>query len=117
MDLQTKKQGGVILLKPLSKNIDATVTTDFKTRVIDLINQGNNSFLLNLSEVDFIDSSGLVAVISILKALNLNNGSIVLCELQSPVLSLFKLTRMDQVFQICTNEKEGFTQLINKKNT
>lgn len=116
MDLQVKKQGEVIFLKPLSSNLDATVTTAFKTRVYDLINQGNNYFVLNLSEVSFIDSSGLGAMVSILKTLNINNGDIVLCGVLQPVLNLFKLTRMDQVFQICNNENEGHTQLVNKKN-
>lgn len=113
MDLETKQQGEVTLLKPLSKNIDATVTTDFKARIFDLINRGNNQFLLNLSQVDFVDSSGLGAIISILKTLTLNNGRLVLCDLQAPVLSLFKLTRMDKVFQIFSNEKEALDQLLN----
>lgn len=117
MDLETKKKGEVIFLKPLCKNIDVTCTTDFKARIIDLIHQGNNFFLLNLSEVDFMDSSGLGAVITILKTLTLNNGDIVLCGLQTPISSLFKLTRMDRVFQIYPNQEEAYTQLMNKKNS
>lgn len=117
MNLETKKNGEVIFVKLLSQNIDATVSSEFKGRMVDLINQGNNFFLLNLSQVNFIDSSGLGAMISVLKVVTLNNGNIVLCELKTPVENLLKLTRMNNVFKICANEKEGLEFLINiKKN-
>lgn len=115
MNLETKKSGEFVFLKPLKQNIDATASTEFKARVVDLINQGNNFFLLNLSQVDFVDSSGLGAMISILKTLTMNNGDIVLCELNVPVQNLFNLTRMNSVFKICSNEKDGLESLIKIK--
>ena len=115
MNLETRNENGIIILKPESKSIDATVSTTFKGQVVDLINQGNIFFLLNLSQVDFIDSSGLGAIISILKGLQPNKGEIVLCDIREPVLNLFKLTRMDLVFKIYLNEKEGLDFLINAK--
>lgn len=115
MNLETKKAGEFIFLKPLKQNIDATASTEFKARVVDLINQGNNFFLLDLSQVDFVDSSGLGALISILKSLTINNGNIVLCGLNTPVLNLFSLTRMNSVFKICSNEAEGLKSLIETK--
>lgn len=119
MNLETKKAGEFVFLKPIRQNIDATASTEFKARVIDLINQGNIFFLLNLSQVDFVDSSGLGAMISILKTLTMNNGDIVLCGLNAPVQNLFKLTRMNSVFKICSNEIEGLESLraVKKKLT
>lgn len=116
MNLETKKNGNYILLKPINQNIDVTVSTQFKARVVDLIKQGNLFFLLDLSQVDFVDSSGLGSMISILKTLRLHNGDIVLCALKVPVLNLLKLTRMNGVFTICSNEKEGIESLTNIKN-
>lgn len=115
MDLETKKKQDCVFLMPLSQNLDVTVSTEFKGRVVDLITQGNHFFLLNLSHVDFIDSSGLGALISILKTLNINNGDIALCELKPPVQNLLNLTRMNNVFRIFPNEKEGVEYLVNKK--
>jgi len=117
MNLETKEVEGFIFLKPLKQNIDVTVSTEFKAKIVDLINQDNNFFLLNLSQVDFVDSSGLGAMISILKMLTLNNGDIVLCELQDPVLNLFTLTRMNNVFKICSSEKEGLESLVKTKKS
>jgi anti-sigma B factor antagonist len=111
INLESKELREFILLKPLSPNIDATACSEFKGRVLDLINQGHNFFLLNLSMVEFVDSSGLGTLISILKTLKLKNGDIVLCELNNLVQNLFNLTRMNLVFTICPNEKEGLDSL------
>jgi anti-sigma B factor antagonist len=115
MNLEIKKEGEVSIVKPLNKDINASVSTDFKGSFVDLINQGNNYFLLNLSLVDFIDSSGLGAIISILKTLEHNKGVIALCEIQEPVLNLFRLTRMNQVFKIFESEEDGL-KFINNAN-
>lgn len=116
MNLETKKTGEFVFLKPIKQNIDATASNEFKSRVMGLINQGNIFFLLNLSQVDFVDSSGLGAMISILKSLKLNNGDIVLCEVNPAILNLFKLTRMNNIFKICSTEKEGLEALKEIKN-
>lgn len=116
MHLEVKKTGELMVLKPMSQNIDALVSNEFKGRVLDLISQGNNYFVLNLSEVKFIDSSGLGAMISILKTITLNNGDIVICELTNPVQNLLTLTRMNSIFKMCASEKEGLESLINLKN-
>lgn len=113
MDLETKKVGHCMLLKPLNKSIDATVSTEFKTRVIDLIKQGNNHFVLNLSNVNFVDSSGLGAMISIMKTLSLNNGQIVFCQINDPVMNLLDMTSMNKIFKICIDETAGMELLAN----
>lgn len=113
MDIDVRKEGEITVVKPLGSDINAAVSTEFKGAITDLINQGNRKFLLNLSKVDFIDSSGLGAIISILKTLETNKGSLAICEIKEQVLNLFRLTRMNQVFKIIQNEKEGL-DFLNK---
>lgn len=107
MDLETRKDSGVTFLKILDQSLDSTISTNFKGRVIDLMNQGEKNFILNLSKVEFIDSSGLGAIISILKTLSFNNGNIIICEAQNSVINLLALTRMNRIFELYPNEKEA----------
>lgn len=111
MDLSVNKKGMITIVKPLGKNLDATVSTEFKGRIVDLIVQDNKLFLLDLSNVEFLDSSGLGALISTLKNITLQNGKIVLLGLQKPVVSLFNITRMTNVFKIVDHENDGITLL------
>ena len=115
MDFETKIENQITIVKPLNPNIDATVSTEFKGKVIDLIIGENKYFLLNLSLVNFVDSSGLGAIISILKTVKMNNGEIVICEMHQTVLNLFKLTRLDQVFKILADESLGLAFLLDLK--
>ena len=78
--------------------------------MVDWINQGNRRIVLDLSEVDFIDSSGLGAIVSSLKTLG-NDGDLVICGIRETVMGLFKITRMNRVFQIFATESEAIEAL------
>jgi len=114
MDMQTKKEGDVLLVKPMINSINVNTSASFKTKFNDLIAQGNLIILLNLSEIDFIDSSGLGAIISVLKSLSRNKGHLAICGAKTPVVNLFSLTRLDRVLKLCSNEKEGMQSLQNR---
>jgi anti-sigma B factor antagonist len=110
MQIQDKKVGNILILKPSEKRIDASVATDFKGKIIDLINAGNRKIVLNLDGVDFVDSSGLGAIVSSLKAIG-NDGDLVICGISETVMALFRLTRMNRVFQIFSTEDEALKAL------
>lgn len=110
MQIAVKKTNNVVIVKPLGKRIDASNSSAFKGRILDLINEGNRDIVLDLSGVDFIDSSGLGAIISSLKTLG-DEGDLVLCGIRDSVMNLFRLTRMNRVFKIFPDEKEGISAL------
>jgi anti-sigma B factor antagonist len=99
MQFKNKMVGDVLVLSPLSSFIDASVSTLFKGQVVDWIQKGYQHIVLDLSVVEFMDSSGLNALISLIKTMNRDN-SLVLCNLQKAVRILFRITRFDQVISI-----------------
>lgn len=99
MLFETEKQGEVLIVRPLESRLDASDAENFKSSLLGWINESNNAIVLDLSFVNFVDSSGLGAIVSVLKQMG-KNGRIVVCSLQTPVSALFKLTRMDKVFSI-----------------
>jgi anti-sigma B factor antagonist len=106
MQIESVKTGDVLIVKPAEKRIDASVATEFKGRMVDWINAGNTKIILNLSNVDFIDSSGLGAIVSSLKAIG-DSGDLVITGIRETVMGLFRLTRMNRVFQIFPSEQEA----------
>lgn len=99
MLFETEKQGAVLIVRPLESRLDASDAESFKSSLVDWINEPNSAIVLDFSFVNFVDSSGLGAIVSVLKLMG-KNGRIVVCNLQAPVSALFKLTRMDKVFSI-----------------
>jgi len=99
VNLEHQVKSGALNLKVLDKRMDARGAPEFKEKVGALIKDGNRWIALDLSEVEFIDSSGLGALVSILKQLG-GHGEIVIGGVRETVASLFKLTRLDKVFQM-----------------
>lgn len=113
MNLETKQENGILYVKPLDKSLEAVNSKEFKAQVIELITQGRTKVLLNLSKIEFIDSSGLSSLISILKLVANSKGSLVICETQDQARRVFSLTRLDQAFQMFSTEQEGMRSLEN----
>lgn len=99
MQIEDKLIENILVVTPLEKRLDASAAADFKGKMVDWINQGHRRIVLDLSLVDFVDSSGLGAIVSCLKTLG-EGGDLVISGIRDAVLSLFQLTRMNRVFQI-----------------
>lgn len=99
MNFDIQSEDGVDTIVPLVRRLDASVAVVFKQEILSFIEQGKHCILLDFSHVDFIDSSCLGALVSILKALN-GRGTLALCSLNSNIQHMFKLTRMDRIFTI-----------------
>ena len=108
--LAVQREGGVTVVAPTARRLDATVAPGFKKAVVALVEGGDTRLVLDLSAVEFLDSSGLGAMVSILKALG-NRGTVLVCGARGAVLSLFQLTRMDKVFAILPTRADAVARL------
>lgn len=85
----------------ISKDFVVDEVATFRTKINKSIEEGNINFIFNFSECNFIDSTGLGALVSIYKKCAEKGGSIKLKSLNPEVEKLFKLTRLDKIFEIC----------------
>ena len=105
--------GKVMVLSPTTERLDAANAGMIKSRFVDAFNDGHRLFVMDLSAVDFMDSSGLAALMSGLKSLG-GEGQLVLASPSDKVRKLFALTRLDQgVFQIFDTAEEALASLAN----
>lgn len=109
--MEVREKDQVLVVKTLEKNLEAVNSREFKNQLVESINQGHHAIVINLSKVEFIDSSGLGSLISILKLLTTQKGSLAFCEIQEPVKRIFTLTRLNQVFSIFPTEEEAVKNL------
>ena len=72
-----------------------------------LLSEGNQQFVLNLTGVDYIDSSGLGQLISIWTSIRNKNGHMTILNPAKRVERLFEITRLNTVFEILQNEDEA----------
>ncbi|MFC0226723.1 STAS domain-containing protein [Serratia aquatilis] len=110
MNFETQSIGNVLVVTPLNRRLDAAVSSSFKEHMQTVIAQGANNILLDFSQVEFIDSSCLGALVSILKTLH-GKGELAVCSLNGNIQSMFKLTRMDKIFTIGVDQQSTLQQM------
>jgi len=103
MKIQVEQKGQIIRITLLEDRLDAAQTPEFLEDMQTLIEQGHIRFVLDFGHVDFIDSTALGALIQSLKRIRQadgGKGELVLCGINSKLMSLLKLTRLDRAFSI-----------------
>ncbi|GGE76442.1 anti-sigma factor antagonist [Niveispirillum cyanobacteriorum] len=97
--IEIRHIGSVPVATVALPRIDAAVAVRFRQQFLEQLPAAENGIVIDLAPVSFIDSSGLGALISIIKALGLKQRPTI-CGLQKSVQTMFSLTRMDKVFAI-----------------
>lgn len=87
-----------IIIMP--ENFAVDEATLFRENSYHLIAEGQKDFSLDFRNCKFIDSTGLGVLVSIYKKCVETKGSIKLLHMNDQVLKVFKLTRLDSVFEI-----------------
>lgn len=100
MELEVYEQGGILVIRPMQDRIDAACAIHFKDRMRDLTRaSAAPRVVMDMTNIAFLDSSGLGAVVAVLKALG-PDRKLELSGLTTTVQKVFRLTRMDSIFVI-----------------
>lgn len=101
MNYETTEVNGVTFLIIYTKRATADIAKDFKDYLFNLIEKDEKKkIIIDLSRVEFVDSSFLGAIVSGLKKVTGIKGDIKVLGLQPPVRAMFELTRLYKVFEI-----------------
>jgi len=106
MQFEEKEEGGILIVKPLDGRLDSAEAGDFKEKLHAHIDAGNKKLVLDLEKVEFVDSSGLGAIIACRKKMG-TEGELVIAGASDAVVGLFQLTRMDRVFRLFSTTEEA----------
>lgn len=106
MRIEQRRVGSSLVIRVLEPRLGADRAKAFKETLGKFVEKGESRLILDLSCVEFIDSSGLGAILSVLKAMG-TGGELIVCGTTDPVESLFKLTRMDRIFEVHRSLEDG----------
>jgi anti-sigma B factor antagonist len=99
MEFMCEPSGSVMIVVLVGAQLDAGTAAEFKcdiTPVLDVHSQ----VVFDLSQLEFVDSSGLGAFLSCLRHVQAKGGDLKLCGLSQQVRMLFELVRMHRIFHI-----------------
>ena len=111
MQLSIKKDDNLAIVTVLETRLDASIAPEFKNQMKDIILAGQQNIILDISSISFMDSSSLGAMVVVLKTVG-NQRKLIISGASGVVLELFKLTRMDRVFNLATDISNAKRQLM-----
>ena len=109
MQLDVERQDDACVIRVGEARIDAAVATAFKEAVRKAAGDDTPRVVLDLAAVDFLDSSGLGALVAVMKLMGAGRR-LELAAAQPNVRRVFDLTRMDRVFTIHATLEDALAQ-------
>jgi anti-sigma B factor antagonist len=106
MELQVEKLDNAAVVTVKDEFLDASNNRAFKEQIAPEL-AGVKHLLLDLHNVQFIDSSGLAAILTCLKQLSVQGGDLRICQITSPVRALFDLVKMGRIVEVYKTRAEA----------
>ncbi len=106
MEIKVSEKGRVNILA-LNGKLDLPNAAKLKDQVKELLDAQKNLIHLDMKGVDFINSSGLGALVSLMKEVRVHKGRLALSNLAPYVNEIFEITQLSHVFEIFRNVDEA----------
>lgn len=110
MNWELEESPGFILLRPVENRLDAVVAPGFREEIAGLTARVKKALVLDLVNVEFMDSSGLGAVVVCYKQMQ-NSGGMYVCNVGPQVRDIFRLTHMDRILDVSNTFDECLQKL------
>jgi anti-sigma B factor antagonist len=111
LEISVETTAGFIVVAIIGDSISATNGSILDAKLKALVTP-QARFLLDMSAVRFIDSSGIGVIVSFMRAIQAKGGTLKLCGLTSSVRGLFKLIHLDQVFELCESSDQAISSFV-----
>jgi anti-anti-sigma factor len=96
----------VVVLTPVGR-LDITTAWQFRLKLQECISRVSPHVVVNLGQVNFIDSSGLTSLVAGMRDADKVKGSFRICNVHPEAKLVFEVTMMDSVFEIFDTEQEA----------
>lgn len=106
MQIQTRENGSTLVVS-LNDRLDVSSAPTLLSWLNQSLPPAPARVVVNLTQVNFIDSTGLSALVQGMKRCRERQGDLRLCGLQATVRIIFELTRLDKAFEIFAQEDEA----------
>jgi len=97
--IETTQQGDPLTLRIVGESLETENVASFRSAIAPILERSKR-IVLDMSQVTFMDSTGLGSMLSCLRTVKARDGSIKLANLTPEVHQLFEMVLMDRVFEI-----------------
>ena len=112
MRLVIDKQDKFTMICPDEQRIDSLIAPELKSEVVIQNAEGARNIIMDLSKVNYIDSSGLSAILVANRLCKNHNGSFVLTGLQPPVKKLIEISQLQSILNVVPTLSEAIDMVF-----
>ncbi len=116
MEFEITKKEDHVVIKILSKKLDTNNAPELKSELVILGNGEVKTIILDVSNCNYVDSSGLSAILVANRLCEDSIGTFILCGLQPDVEHLIRISMLHTVLLITKNVDEAEKLLVEKGN-
>ncbi len=106
MELMCEHIGEVTVVRLAGAQLDASSVEEFKRDIAQVLEE-HAQVIFDLSQLGFVDSSGLGSLLFCLRQVQARGGDLKLCSISKSVRALFELVRMHRLFHIFDTQEEA----------
>ncbi len=100
MDFKTREESdGKVVVIECPVRVDSSGATDLREIMTESTEQDKFLLVVDMDKTEFMDSSGLGALVSRIAVTRSNSGDVRLACVKEPILKLLELTHLDKIFQ------------------
>jgi anti-anti-sigma factor len=105
--IRTTQDGRTVVVITPTGRLDITTAWQFRLKLQECISKVSPHIVVNLGQVNFIDSSGLTSLVAGMRDADKVKGSFRICKVHPEAKLVFEVTMMDSVFEIFDTEAEA----------
>jgi anti-anti-sigma factor len=114
MNFETRCVGDITIFKLNEKRLDTSISGLLKSEFTTVLKvEGVKKLIIDLSEVESCDSSGLSAILVANRIISANEGQIRLAAALQKVHNLIKITQLNRVLQVSDTVDNALAELEN----
>ncbi|MEW6203509.1 MAG: STAS domain-containing protein [bacterium] len=98
-DIKYSEQDGIMIIELIGDFVEKD-TAGLRDIVEEALRGSTSGFVVTMSKVDFVDSSGVKSLLEIKKLVEGNKRKIILCEIPSHIFPIFERMQLETVFSI-----------------
>ncbi len=107
MDVKLFREGGIAVFQ-----VTGEINIGTSQELLKIFEkESSGKIVVDLEKVNYIDSSGLAALVEMLKTVKSRSGGLGLAGLSDKVRSLFEITKLDKLFPIYTNRARALAEM------
>ncbi len=90
--------GSVVILEPKGSLVGGDETDELKKAVASLLDQGNRKLIVDLGDVEYLNSSAIGALVSAHTSYTNRQGKLILCNINKSITNIFVVTKLSTIF-------------------